>query len=113
MIFSGLHALLIFLNIFLLYCAIKGVLRPHFEIMFVMSSILTALYSWFILKIEEEELRVEEEKRGEAVRKAQEKIEEVRKGKKGKKGRRKKGEAIEGEGEAIEGEGEVNNGGEK
>eukprot|EP00172_Hildenbrandia_rubra_P002488 Plantae.Rhodophyta-Hildenbrandia_rubra.ctg33496.p1 GENE.Plantae.Rhodophyta-Hildenbrandia_rubra.ctg33496~~Plantae.Rhodophyta-Hildenbrandia_rubra.ctg33496.p1 ORF type:complete len:137 (-),score=37.94 Plantae.Rhodophyta-Hildenbrandia_rubra.ctg33496:513-923(-) len=86
---AALHAILLILNALLLYCAVKGTLRPHFEIMFVMSSILTGLYSWFILQLEKTENKDREAIEKEAVEKATKKIEKVRReweqGKKGKK----------------------------
>lgn len=42
-----LQVILLSLNAFLFYCAVVGVHRPHYEIMFILSLGLTGSYVWY------------------------------------------------------------------
>lgn len=43
-----LQVILLSLNAFLFYCAVVGVNRPHYEIMFLLSLCLTGSYVWYV-----------------------------------------------------------------
>lgn len=49
--YSFLRVILLSLNAFLGYCAVVGVFRPHFEIMFVLSLGLTASYFLYVSQL--------------------------------------------------------------
>lgn len=46
-----LQVILLSLNAFLFYCAVVGVHRPHYEIMFILSLGLTGSYVWFMIEL--------------------------------------------------------------
>lgn len=49
MFYRVLQVILLSLNAFLFYCAVVGVNRPHYEIMFLLSLGLTGSYVWYVV----------------------------------------------------------------